>query len=147
MYATDFNVDIGIKKYSEVLGDISRFNAAIDGVFANWQVSCEQFLTNVSSNRIAWIGQASVCYDSGVPRACRGGFILMDTASQLRANELAGVRLNEWLRGYKAKSSRLRRDVGGSRVFRRNSRRSSSSVDGREASAFVQGYLFSITEE
>lgn len=83
--------------YASFLGDLARFDAAISRVFSTWKHSCEQFLTNESMNRIAWIGQASACIDSGLPSKFRAGFKLLSNEQQKSANELANHRLEEWV--------------------------------------------------
>ena len=48
-------------------------------------------------NRIAYLGQASVCYAKGIPAVFRGGFSLLTDEQQLAANKLALKYLNKWL--------------------------------------------------
>lgn len=88
--------------YSEFLQDIPRFQAAIDGVFRNWPNSTEHNLTNDRMNRIAWLGQAAMCWDTGVPAAFCNGYSQMPKAAQEAADFAALEKLNEWLsaRGY-----------------------------------------------
>ena len=50
-------------------------------------------------NRIAWLGQAACCIDSGIPAMYRGGFFLLTEDQQKEANETALVYLNKWLEG------------------------------------------------
>ena len=49
----------------------------MERVVKEWPVSCEHFLTKHGMNRIAWLGQASMCIETGIPRFFRGGFNLM----------------------------------------------------------------------
>lgn len=83
--------------YASFLRDIPRFERALDGVTREWKHSCEHYLTNKAMNRIAWLGQASVCYDSGIPCEFRSGFFRLSDAEQKRANECALRYLNKWL--------------------------------------------------
>lgn len=83
--------------YADFLTDIERFSKALKCVITEWKHSCEHYLTNVAMNRIAWLGQASVCYAEGIPSVFRGGFFLLTEEQQKRANETALVYLNEWL--------------------------------------------------
>ena len=69
----------------------------MNGVITEWKHSCEHYLTNVAMNRIAWLGQAAACYDTGLPSMFRGGFWLLTTEQQHRANEIALEYLNKWL--------------------------------------------------
>lgn len=85
--------------YYDILTNMDRFGKALDGVVSNWKYSCEHYLTNKSMNRIAWLGQAAVCYDSGVPSTFRGGWDLLNTEQQEEANKKALVHLNKWLVG------------------------------------------------
>ena len=48
-------------------------------------------------NRIAWLGQASVCYATGIPSKFCSGWNLMSIENQNKANEVALVALNNWL--------------------------------------------------
>ena len=83
--------------YRDFLVDLSRFESALKGVTKKWKYSCEHYLTNSAMNRIAWLGQASMCFATGVPAEFRGGFFLLTTAQQEAANEMALRYLNKWL--------------------------------------------------
>lgn len=83
--------------YREFLSDLSRFEAALEAVTTQWKYSCEHYLTNVAMNRIAWLGQASMCYATGVPSEFRGGFSLLTKKQQEQANDLALKYLNKWM--------------------------------------------------
>lgn len=83
--------------YATFLRDASRFTSALDRVLEEWPVSCEQFLSNESMNRIAWLGQASMCMATGVPSRFRGGFMLLSERDRREANSRAGDALSRWL--------------------------------------------------
>lgn len=83
--------------YAAFLSDIPRFEKALEGVTTNWIHSCEHYLTNAAMNRIAWLGQASVCYESGIPSCFCAGFNLLSEQQQLEANNAALKWLNIWL--------------------------------------------------
>jgi hypothetical protein len=87
----------GEEVYRSFLSDLPRFEEALRHVISEWKHSCEQYLTNVAMNRIAWLGQASVCYAMGVPAVFRNGFNRLTPAQQDAANELALKYLNQWL--------------------------------------------------
>ena len=55
------------------------------------------YLTNKSMNRIAWLGQASLCYAKGIPAKFRGGWNLLTEEQQNKANSIAFKYLNAWL--------------------------------------------------
>lgn len=85
------------KFYADFLKDENRFRNAAKKVITEWKFSCEHYLTNSMANRIAWIGQASVCYESGIPNCFCGGFNLLSEKEQDKANNIALEYLNEWL--------------------------------------------------
>lgn len=87
----------GEEEYRRFLSDHERFEKALQGVISEWKNSCEHYLTNISMNRIAWLGQAAMCYATGIPAAFRSGFFLLTETEQIAANELALIYLNKWL--------------------------------------------------
>lgn len=89
--------DNALNLYAEFLKDSKRFSCAIERVFREWPISCEQFLLNDSINRIAWIGQSAMFVETGIPRIFRGGFKLLTIAEQVKANKVAIKYLNKWL--------------------------------------------------
>lgn len=99
MYA---NIEIpdGQNRYAEFLADISLFELSMRKVFKNWPYSCEQFLTNENINRIAWIGQTSMCIETGVPQKYRGGFFILTKSQQANANAVAFRGLQWWIHGH-----------------------------------------------
>jgi ParB-like chromosome segregation protein Spo0J len=86
--------------YATFLSDTDKFADALKHVISEWKLSCEHYLTNAALNRIAWLGQASMCYATGVPSEFRAGFSLLSEKQQLTANETALVYLNKWLKDY-----------------------------------------------
>jgi len=91
------STDDAKRAYAEFLADIPRFNAAMQRVLEEWPISCEHFLTNQDINRIAWLGQASMCIETGVPSRFRGGFKLLSSDQQREANAAAAGALKQWL--------------------------------------------------
>jgi ParB-like chromosome segregation protein Spo0J len=83
--------------YVEIMKNEKRFRQALQNVISNWHNSCEHYLTNKAMNRIAWLGQAAVCIDSGVPSVFCSGFNLLTEKEQLKANNIALEYLNKWL--------------------------------------------------
>lgn len=83
--------------YAVFLRDTPRFESALARVLAEWPVSCEQFLSNEGMNRIAWLGQASMCIETGVPACFRAGFKLLDESERSIANAVADKWLQQWL--------------------------------------------------
>lgn len=85
------------ESYMYFLRDLPRFEKALARVLEEWPRSCEHYLSNESMNRIAWLGQASMCIETGVPACFRGGFNLLTDEEQKAANALALKYLNKWL--------------------------------------------------
>lgn len=85
-------------EYARLLSDEQQFRSALNGVITEWIHSCEHYLTNSSMNRIAWLGQASLCYAKKIPSTFRGGFHLLSEQQQDKANRIAFEYLNKWLK-------------------------------------------------
>lgn len=83
--------------YKNLLSDTPEFEKALERVITEWVKSCEHYLTNENMNRIAWLGQASLCISCGIPSVFRGGFMLLTSEQQLQANKTALKYLNKWL--------------------------------------------------
>ena len=83
--------------YRDFLSDDKQFSETLEKVITEWVHSCEHYLTNTAMNRIAWLGQASLCYAKGIPAAYRGGFSLLSPENQDKANRIALTYLNKWL--------------------------------------------------
>ena len=83
--------------YADFLRDIPRFQKAMDGVFQDWPRSTEHNLSNERMNRIAWLGQAAMCWDTGIPAAFCNGYSLLTKAEQQEADLAALGHLNKWL--------------------------------------------------
>lgn len=83
--------------YAEFLRDETRFTVALERVIGEWPNSCEHYLSNERMNRIAWLGQASLCIAEGIPNRFRGGYQQLTDAEKKAADMLALNALNEWL--------------------------------------------------
>lgn len=83
--------------YRDFLANTERFSKALQKVITEWPHSCEHYLTNTAMNRIAWLGQASMCYETGIPSKFCSGFNLLTEGQQGEANDLALDALNDWL--------------------------------------------------
>ena len=86
-----------LRLYAALLRDLDAFRSAMDGVLQDWPNSCEHYLSNERMNRVAWLGQASLCYMLGIPNRYRGGFNLLSEEEQEAANLAALGYLNKWL--------------------------------------------------
>ncbi|NTU49499.1 MAG: hypothetical protein HGA87_01145 [Desulfobulbaceae bacterium] len=85
-----------LQMYADFLADSDRFKSAINEVFKHWPHSCEQFLTNPEINRVAWLGQASMCITTGVPSFFKSGFRLLSEKQQAVANKVSADAIQEW---------------------------------------------------
>lgn len=86
------------QKYIDVLTDLPLFEKLLKKVTKEWEHSCEHYLTNKSMNRIAWLGQACVCYHTGVPSVYSRAWFKLTEEQQNEANLLALKYLNNWLK-------------------------------------------------
>ena len=88
------------KEYANYLSNENRFRDGLNGVINEWINSCEHYLTNKAMNRIAWLGQAAMCYSTGIPSKFCGGFNLLSPEQQDKANLIALDALNFWMKKY-----------------------------------------------
>lgn len=91
-----FSPDQAREAYRDFLSDIPRFVSAMQRVIKEWPHSCDQFLSNDSINRIAWMGQAAMCIETGVPNCFRGGFNMLTPHQQKAANSAAYQMIEAW---------------------------------------------------
>jgi hypothetical protein len=80
-----------------LLSNEKEFSAALEKVLGTWKNSCEHYLTNEKMNRIAWLGQASLCVARGIPSCYRSGYFLLSKDQQKAADAVALAALNKWL--------------------------------------------------
>jgi len=85
------------KEYIRVLTDQELFGSVLEKIIVEWKYSCEQYLTNTAMNRIAWLGQAAVCYEAGVPAKFCSAWSKISDEDQDSANITALNALNKWL--------------------------------------------------
>lgn len=85
------------EEYRAFLSDPERFRKAAEKVIEEWVNSCEHYLTNFAMNRIAWVGQAAMCYETGVPSKFCAGYNLLTDEEKNAANEVALDVINDWL--------------------------------------------------
>ena len=86
--------------YRDFLSDLTAFASGLEGVTSEWKHSCEHYLTNESMNRIAWLGQAAMCYVDNIPSRFRGGYNLLSDDQKDAADNLALEYLNKWREQY-----------------------------------------------
>lgn len=114
---TDLSPDECKREYAKFLSDIPRFEAALNRVLDEWPISCEHFLSNRNFNRIAWLGQASMCIDTGIPCIYRAGFTLLTTNQQIAANKKAKQYLDLWRRRHAEQDFRVRPEMEAAWLF------------------------------
>jgi hypothetical protein len=83
--------------FADFLRSRLKFRDALSGVTSEWEKSCEHYLTNKAMNRLAWLGQAAVCYATGIPSTYSRGWSRLTDVEQQCANEIALESLNQWL--------------------------------------------------
>lgn len=90
-------------EFKRVLSDANLFSQILSKLITEWKHSCEHYLTNRSMNRIAWLGQAAVCYETGVPARYSSAWFDISQAKRDEADQVALKYLNQWLsaNGYK----------------------------------------------
>lgn len=105
-------------------------------VVKEWPIAAAHNLTAVGGNRRAWVGQAACCLAGGVPEiVTRAAWKELDQATKDKANAIA----DEVINAYETTCSRVRRDLGESWLFTRDTGRGAASVDGSKQSAVIQG--------
>jgi hypothetical protein len=85
------------QEYRDLLTNRAEFETALARVLVEWPKSCEHYLSNEKMNRIAWLGQASLCIARGIPSTFRTGYKSLTKAEQQAADEIALEALNLWL--------------------------------------------------
>lgn len=84
-------------EFKRILSDQDLFSEILNKLIIDWKFSCEHYLTNTSMNRIAWLGQAAVCYHSGVPSRYSSAWFDIDAETRDKANATALKYLNKWM--------------------------------------------------
>lgn len=84
-------------EFKRILSDQELFSEILSKLIIEWKNSCEHYLTNKSMNRIAWLGQAAVCYHSGVPSCYSNAWFDLPEEIRQQANETALKYLNKWM--------------------------------------------------
>jgi len=84
-------------KYVDLLTDIPLFENCLERVISEWVNSCEHYLTNEKMNRIAWLGQASLCIHTSIPSKYKSAYFLLSKDQQKSADNCALKYLNKWL--------------------------------------------------
>ena len=86
-----------IDKASKLLSNPDKFYRIAKQVVKNWPIATEQHLTNLNSNRRAWLGQASCCYECGCcEQLTKIGWHRLPGEYKDRANAVAEKVILEW---------------------------------------------------
>jgi hypothetical protein len=112
----NYNTDKCKELFKEYFYDLNNFENTIVLIFNNWNISCEHFLTWENINRIAWIGQACVCYDINLSSIYKSGFNLLDQNTKNKANKIANKYLEEWIYD-KTQDNYLFKDMEKKRIY------------------------------
>lgn len=85
-------------KFISIITSDNTFKKGLEGVINNWNNSCKHYLTNKSMNRIAWLGQAAVCFLTGIPSKYASSWFDISEEERHKANKIALNYLNIWLK-------------------------------------------------
>jgi len=84
------NKDLMIKKVVELFSSSELTNQYMNLVIEKWKYSCEHNLTNISLNRIAYLGQSACCLYAGVPSSITmEAWRLVSEENRNNANKIA----------------------------------------------------------
>lgn len=84
--------------YANFLSDLKLFEKTANKVIKEWKHSTEHYLTNKAMNRVAWMGQAAMCYATGVPSIFCSGFNRLTDKQKEMANKVALKVINKWMK-------------------------------------------------
>lgn len=87
--------------------DTKEFGKYMMQVVDEWEYSCEHNLSNIESNRRAWIGQAAVALNMKCPESItRDAWKYLNEDQQKRANEEADKAIKHWEKIYVKKTTK-----------------------------------------
>ncbi len=91
-----------------LIKDTAVFGAAMVRVVEEWTFSCEHNLTNLDSNRVAWIGQAACCLATSCTEdVTRKAWGLVSNEDRRRANGEAETAIEKWRVGREGENLEL----------------------------------------
>lgn len=109
MYETT-NLDLSLeKKAASLLKNADKLRKIAIKVLERWPIATLENLTNDSCNKIAWLGQASCCYEYGTPEILtKKAWATLNEFEQFRANKAVRLVIESWTAKYnKTESSQL----------------------------------------
>ena len=79
-----------------------------------WKISCEENLTNLNQNRVAYIGQACCCLVYGIPEiVTKSAWKIIDSETQFKANKIA----EKIIRIYEKQNTKIHKTMGTELLF------------------------------
>lgn len=107
-----------LPKAVEFTGDHLLYGMYMRRVITEWPISCEHNLTNVSMNRLAWVGHAACCLAIQCPESVtRSAWKMLTQEQQDLANEQARLAVMQWEKWYEGKGIGVGQEVGRQGVF------------------------------
>lgn len=86
-----------IKKVIELFSSQEKTQLYMSKVINEWKYSCEQNLTNMSMNRVAYLGQAACCLYAGVPSTITmEAWNKVEEYNRNNADEIAKSLIKKW---------------------------------------------------
>ena len=101
MWGTVANRKRALKAAIEFTGDHKKYGRFMLRVIREWPISCENALTDTSSNRRAWIGHAATALALGCPEdITREAWAKLTKQQQDQANAQADNAIKIWEQAY-----------------------------------------------
>lgn len=90
----------------EFTGNDLLYGNAMLKVIAEWKYSMENFLSNISINRKAYVGHCAVCYELKIPEyITRSAWGNLTELQQIKANLKAEYAIKKWEQNQKLKTT------------------------------------------
>jgi hypothetical protein len=101
MWQVPQNITEDMKMAAHILSSPRTFYYAARAMLRDWPRSAEHNLTNLSQNRLSWVGQATCCHLAGISEmATRQAWWTLTPKEQRIANETAQKVIDWWERTY-----------------------------------------------
>jgi len=114
---TKDNEDKLVELAERLLKNPDKFYSVGLKMIGKWIVSANVNLTNKTSNRRAWIGQASCCFEYGVPEVLtRIAWGNLDAPERMKANAIA----DKIIKSFEDQNKKLHRAVEDNGLFSRH---------------------------
>lgn len=106
-----------LEKAIEFTGDAEFYGLYMLDVIKKWPIACEQNLTDVRLNRLAWLGHAACCLAFGCPEdITREAWGYLSEEQQIRADAKAAEAIKIWEQEHERKNLELYQKMGVTRV-------------------------------